>query len=510
MKRFLFLFVLLLNAMVVNAQYVDEEANVRKSYTVQQLVDTISTLRMYDIIEMDRAIDFRERRPLWSREDLHAALKQLELKWTGEYKTIDEKVQIEKPLKGVAKLLSKLAGSSYNPEYIDSVYTNEVIVQESRNYLYGPFEKGEFYDSEPFKTGTFKIISINDENKPISKTKFTVADLNGNEYDFGLNDIKSFSPIGYVTIVEKQKEDFLMGVKPAEDYTSWDCKSDFGEWYMSIYNNESLRPKLNEIKFISLRTGEVVDGLQVEFEDMRETIGNEVVVAEKASFGSVKFPSPMTDGAYSRLNVDWIPSVEIDYLNALLAGLEVIKPESVESPQIVTKIKRFIVTDKISYKGEPGSYYLAAEMEDGNKVAIGDLSIKELQDIQVAKDDMRHSDWNWYDYKIYRETVLIPQEQREAEWEKQKAINAKQRAADLQKYTQKYGSEIAEAIVDSRVIPGMTLEIITEEMGLSYKILNSSTIIVGPGFMGELLFDMYKCVIVGNKVKLVENIMLNN
>lgn len=149
-------------------------------------------------------------------------------------------------------------------------------------------------------------------------------------------------------------------------------------------------------------------------------------------------------------------------------------------------------------------------MEDGNKVAIGDLSIKELQDIQVAKDDMRHSDWNWYDYKIYRETVLIPQEQREAEWEKQKAINAKQRAADLQKYTQKYGSEIAEAIVDSRVIPGMTLEIITEEMGLSYKILNSSTIIVGPGFMGELLFDMYKCVIVGNKVKLVENIMLNN
>ena len=69
---------------------------------------------------------------------------------------------------------------------------------------------------------------------------------------------------------------------------------------------------------------------------------------------------------------------------------------------------------------------------------------------------------------------------------------------------------VAEAIVDSRVIPGMTLEIITEEMGLSYKILNSSTIIVGPGFMGELLFDMYKCVIVGNKVKLVENIMLNN
>lgn len=72
MKRFLFLSVLLLNAMVVNAQYVDEEANVRKSYTVQQLVDTISTLSMDDIIEMDRAID--ELRASWSRENLYAAL----------------------------------------------------------------------------------------------------------------------------------------------------------------------------------------------------------------------------------------------------------------------------------------------------------------------------------------------------------------------------------------------------------------------------------------------------
>ena len=531
--------------MVVNAQYVDEEANVRKSYTVQQLVDTISTLSMDDIIEMDRAID--ELRASWSRENLYAALKQLDLKWTGRYDSVDVHVKIENPKYPKRKFAKFLAKNfSEIPEYIDSVYKKEVVIGGYKEVdpdsikAGDPYEarydwRGRLhleYDATIFRNNTFRISDLNlnyNSNNPNRLSRldnsdvpnysfdgkkeptFTVTDKDGGKYEFELKYLNCFNPTYYIDLSEKHKEDFIKGVKPANEYTSWDCKSDFGEWYMSIYNNESLRHKLKEMQFISLMTGETVDGLQVEFEDIKKTIGGQTVIAKNAAFSAVVFPSNQTNGYAYQINREWIPSVEIDYLNALLAGLEVIKPESVSSPQIVTKIKRFIVTDKISYKDNYRvQYYLAAEMEDGNKVAIGDLSIKELQDIQVAKDDMRNSGWNWYDYKIYHETVLIPQEQREAEWEKQKAINAKQRAADLQKYTQKYGSEIAEAIVDSRVIPGMTLEIITEEMGLSYKILNSSTIIVGPGFMGELLFDMYKCVIVGNKVKLVENIMLNN
>ena len=35
---------------------------------------------------------------------------------------------------------------------------------------------------------------------------------------------------------------------------------------------------------------------------------------------------------------------------------------------------------------------------------------------------------DWYDYKIYNETVLIPAKQRAAKWEKEEAIRAKQRA----------------------------------------------------------------------------------
>ena len=253
-------------------------------------------------------------------------------------------------------------------------------------------------------------------------------------------------------------------------------------------------------------TGETVDGLQVEFKDINKTIGGREAIAKNAAFGAVVFPSNKTNGSLYEINEEWIPSVEIDFLNNQFVGREVIKP----SPETITKIKRFIVTDKIPEKKSNWiKFYLAAEMENGDKVVIEALSIKEIQDLKVANRNVfTFNTDDWYDYKIYNETVLIPAKQRAEEWEKQKAIRAKQRAANLPRYTQKYGEKIAKAIVDGRVIPGMTVNIITDEMGLSYEIVNSSTIIVGPAIGGIMVFKLYKCAVANGKITLVENIFM--
>lgn len=541
MKRLSFLFVLLLSAVTVSAQYVDEKADVQKSYTVQQLVDTMNTLSMRDIIKMDSKID--EGRASWSRENLYAALKQLELKWIGRYDSVDVNVKIRNPKypkKKVAKFLTKslLDGT---PEYIDSVYKKEVvmggykIVDRDSILLtrgsYVPMHGGAGlpleYDASIFRKGTFRISDLNlnfESSNPNRLSRldgddvpsyyfegkkdptFTVIDEEGKKYEFDLGYITSFNPSSYITLSEKQKEDFLKGVKPAEEYTAWDCKSDFGEWYMSIYNNESLRPQLKEMQFISLMTGETVDGLQVEFKDINETIGGEKVIAKNAAFSTVIFPSNKTNGSLYRINEEWIPSVEIDFLNNQFVGREVIKP----SPETITKIKRFIVTDKIPEKKSNWiKFYLAAEMENGDKVVIEALSIKEIQDLKVANRNVfTFNTDDWYDYKIYNETVLIPAQKRAAEWKKREAVRAKQRAANLQKYTQMYGAKMAKAIVDGRVIPGMTVNIITDEMGLSYEIVNSSTIIVGPAIGGIMVFKLYKCAVANGKITLVENIFM--
>ena len=534
MKRLSFLFVLLLSAVTVSAQYVDEKADVQKSYTVQQLVDTMNTLSMRDIIKMDSKID--EGRASWSRENLYAALKQLELKWIGRYDSVDVNVKIRNPKypkKKVAKFLTKslLDGT---PEYIDSVYKKEVVmggykivdpdsIEGSYVPMYGGGGLPLKYDASIFRKGTFRISDLNlvsnelsklsenssiylSENSHEEEPRFTVTDEEGKKYEFDLGYITSFNPSSYITMSEKQKEDFLKGVKPAEEYTAWDCKSDFGEWYMSIYNNESLRPKLKEMQFISLMTGETVDGLQVEFKDINKTIGGREAIAKNAAFGAVVFPSNKTNGSLYEINEEWIPSVEIDFLNNQFVGREVIKP----SPETITKIKRFIVTDKIPEKKSNWiKFYLAAEMENGDKVVIEALSIKEIQDLKVANRNVfTFNTDDWYDYKIYNETVLIPAKQRAEEWEKQKAIRAKQRAANLPRYTQKYGEKIAKAIVDGRVIPGMTVNIITDEMGLSYEIVNSSTIIVGPAIGGIMVFKLYKCAVANGKITLVENIFM--
>ena len=496
MRQFV-LFIMLLSAVTVSAQYVDEEADVQKSYTVQQLADTMNTLSMRNIIKMDNEID--QGRASWSHENLYAALKQLDLKWTGRY---------------------------------DSVYKKEVVTGyklDDPDTIGGDmlrYEK-EYYDASIFRKSTFRISDLNlnyDMSEPYRLSKldksnvpsylfagkkeptFTVTDEEGKKYGFDLKYLTCFNPSSYITLSEKQKEDFLKGVKPAEEYTLWDCKSDFGEWYMSIYNNESLRPKLKEMQFISLMTGETVDGLQVEFKDINKTIGGKKVIAKNAAFKAVVFPSNQTNGSLYRINEEWIPSVEIDFLNNQFVGREVIKP----TPQTITKIKRFIVTDKIPEKKSNSiKFYLSAEMESGDKVVVEALSIKEIQDIELA-NRLVHTDNTdyWYDYKIYNETVLIPAQKRAAEWKKQEAVRAKQRAANLQKYTQKYGAKMAKAIVDGRVIPGMTVNMITEEMGLSYEMINSSTIIVGPAIGGVMVFKLYKCAVANGKITLVENIFM--
>ena len=503
-----FLFVLLLSATTVSAQYVDEEADVLKSYTVQQLVDTMNTLSMRDIIKMDNKIN--QGRASWSRENLHAALKQLELKWTGGYDS--------------TSLVNR-----DNPKFPREVVMGgyKIVDTDSTEGRYVPKEVLLEYDASLFRNSAFKISDLNlnynssnpkcisyldRSNVPsyLFKGKknpmFTVTDEDGNKYEFELGYITSFNPISYITLSENQKEEFKKGVKPATEYTLWDCKSDFGEWYMSIYNNESLRPKLKELQFISLMTGETVDGLQVEFADIKKTIGGEVVIAKNAAFKAVVFPSNQTNGSAYQRNSEWIPSVEIDFLNNQFVGREVIKP----NPQTITKIKRFIVTDKIpEKKSYQTKFYLAAEMESGDKVVIEALSIKEIQDLTVASDYV-HTDNtdNWYDYKIYNEEVLIPAKRRAEEWKKREAVRAKQRAANLQKYTQKYGEKMAKAIVEGRVIPGMTIDMITDDMGLSYQMINSSTIIVGPAIGGVMAFKMYKCAVANGKVTLVENIFM--
>lgn len=499
MRQFV-LFIMLLSAVTVSAQYVDEEADVQKSYTVQQLADTMNTLSMRNIIEMDNEID--QGRASWSHENLYAALKQLDLKWTGRYDTVYKK---------------EVVMSGYeldDPDTIDLGYGYTLRYEAE-------------YDASIFRKSTFRISDLNlnyDSSKPYRLSKldksnvpsylfagkkeptFTVTDEEGKKYGFDLKYLTCFNPSSYITLSEKQKEDFLKGVKPAEEYTLWDCKSDFGEWYMSIYNNESLRPKLKEMQFISLMTGETVDGLQVEFEDINKTIGGKKVIAKNAAFKAVVFPSNQTNGSLYRINEEWIPSVEIDFLNNQFVGREVIKP----TPQTITKIKRFIVTDKIPEKKSNSiKFYLSAEMESGDKVVVEALSIKEIQDIELA-NRLVHTDNTdyWYDYKIYNETVLIPAQKRAAEWKKQEAVRAKQRAANLQKYTQKYGAKMAKAIVDGRVIPGMTVNMITEEMGLSYEMINSSTIIVGPAIGGVMVFKLYKCAVANGKITLVENIFM--
>ncbi len=499
MRQFV-LFIMLLSAVTVSAQYVDEEADVQKSYTVQQLADTMNTLSMRNIIEMDNEID--QGRASWSHENLYAALKQLDLKWTGRYDTVYKK---------------EVVMSGYkldDPDTIDVGYGYTLRYEAE-------------YDASIFRKSTFRISDLNlnyDSSKPYRLSKldksnvpsylfagkkeptFTVTDEEGKKYGFDLKYLTCFNPSSYITLSEKQKEDFLKGVKPAEEYTLWDCKSDFGEWYMSIYNNESLRPKLKEMQFISLMTGETVDGLQVEFEDINKTIGGKKVIAKNAAFKAVVFPSNQTNGSLYRINEEWIPSVEIDFLNNQFVGREVIKP----TPQTITKIKRFIVTDKIPEKKSNSiKFYLSAEMESGDKVVVEALSIKEIQDIELA-NRLVHTDNTdyWYDYKIYNETVLIPAQKRAAEWKKQEAVRAKQRAANLQKYTQKYGAKMAKAIVDGRVIPGMTVNMITEEMGLSYEMINSSTIIVGPAIGGVMVFKLYKCAVANGKITLVENIFM--
>lgn len=496
MRQFV-LFIMLLSAVTVSAQYVDEEADVQKSYTVQQLADTMNTLSMRNIIKMDNEID--QGRASWSHENLYAALKQLDLKWTGRYDSVYKK---------------EVVMGGYNLDDPDTI-GGDIRYEE------------EYYDASIFRKSTFRISDLNlnyDSSKPYRLSKldksnvpsylfagkkeptFTVTDEEGKKYGFDLKYLTCFNPSSYITLSEKQKEDFLKGVKPAEEYTLWDCKSDFGEWYMSIYNNESLRPKLKEMQFISLMTGETVDGLQVEFEDINKTIGGKKVIAKNAAFKAVVFPSNQTNGSLYRINEEWIPSVEIDFLNNQFVGREVIKP----TPQTITKIKRFIVTDKIPEKKSNSiKFYLSAEMESGDKVVVEALSIKEIQDIELA-NRLVHTDNTdyWYDYKIYNETVLIPAQKRAAEWKKQEAVRAKQRAANLQKYTQKYGAKMAKAIVDGRVIPGMTVNMITEEMGLSYEMINSSTIIVGPAIGGVMVFKLYKCAVANGKITLVENIFM--
>ena len=517
MRRFSFLFVLLLSAVTASAQYVDEEAYVQESYTVQQLVDTMKTLSMRDIINMDNEID--QSSAFWSRENLYAALKQLELKWTGEYDSVTMRVKIRNPRypqKKVAKFLMRTFFDQ-TPEYIDSVYKIAVVIG-GRKVADPDSVESRYIDPNPFRNSTFKISDLNKK-----ESTFTVTDEYGKKYEFDLGYITDFTPIDYITLTEKQKEDFKKGVKPAEEYTLWDCKSDFGEWYMSIYNNESLRPKLKEMQFISLMTGETVDGLQVEFEDISKNIGGENVIAKNAAFRAVVFPSTRTNGSAYRINREWIPSAEIDFLNNQFVGREVIKP----TPQTITKIKRFIVTDKIPEKQKSYAikFYLAVEMENDDKVTINALSIKEIQDLNLEVPGTTYGD-DWYDYKIYNETVLIPAKQRAAKaakwekeeairakqraakWEKEEAIRAKQRAENLQKYTQKYGEKMAKAIVDGRVIPGMTVDMITEEMGLSYQMLNSSTIIVGSAIGGVMVFEMYKCAVTNGKITMVENIFM--
>lgn len=534
MRQFV-LFIMLLSTVTVSAQYVDEEADVQKSYTVQQLADTMNTLSMRNIIKMDNKID--QGRASWSHENLYAALKQLDLKWTGRYDSVDVNVKIRNPKypkKKAAKFLTRTFFDQ-TPEYIDSVYKKEVVMSgyklddpdtiEVGNGYTLRYEKE--YDASIFRKSTFRISDLNlnyNSSNPNLLSKldksnvpsylfagkkeptFTVTDEEGKKYEFDLKYLTCFNPSSYITLSEKQKEDFLKGVKPAEEYTLWDCKSDFGEWYMSIYNNESLRPKLKEMQFISLMTGETVDGLQVEFEDINKTIGGKKVIAKNAAFKAVVFPSNQTNGSLYRINEEWIPSVEIDFLNNQFVGREVIKP----TPQTITKIKRFIVTDKIPEKKSNSiKFYLSAEMESGDKVVVEALSIKEIQDIELA-NRLVHTDNTdyWYDYKIYNETVLIPAQKRAAEWKKQEAVRAKQRAANLQKYTQKYGAKMAKAIVDGRVIPGMTVNMITEEMGLSYEMINSSTIIVGPAIGGVMVFKLYKCAVANGKITLVENIFM--
>ena len=232
MKRLSFLFVLLLSAVTVSAQYVDEKADVQKSYTVQQLVDTMNTLSMRDIIKMDSKID--EGRASWSRENLYAALKQLELKWIGRYDSVDVNVKIRNPKypkKKVAKFLTKslLDGT---PEYIDSVYKKEVVmggykivdpdsIEGSYVPMYGGGGLPLKYDASIFRKGTFRISDLNlvsnelsklsenssiylSENSHEEEPRFTVTDEEGKKYEFDLGYITSFNPnrsLGFPSVV---------------------------------------------------------------------------------------------------------------------------------------------------------------------------------------------------------------------------------------------------------------------------------------------------------------------
>lgn len=507
--KHLFLFIAIVFSISVNAQYIDESTVVEKSKSITELISELNKGSMYTLFELDRNI--REGKANYSLDDLNEAVKSVD--YVGE-----DFINIPTGKRIVYKV--KIPGKSFlsNKQFKDSI-VSEVAID------YQLLKNNNLVNADTINGRVFRLHSF--DGPSFSKSSnFTMIDNKGIKYNFSNRAIDNFSTKIYRDSINSIIKELKGGIKPYDKYVEWNGKSDFSDWYVKIYNNESIRSKLNELKFISLKTGETVDGLNIVLGDKEVMVGDKNTSIKDSKLVKVNFNST-TNGGYDRLNIEWIPSNLIDLLNKNFIGLELIRPEyksmrGQDKAESISTIKRFILTDKVDEhvgddymvikgnKSDKVKLCLVAEMNSGEKVSISDIKVAKIQEIPTPYIHVYH---DWLDNKVYQD-ILEQKRKYEEQLAKEAAeserINTQRKMKLIESLTPKYGNKIAVAIANGKIIPGMTLDIVRNELRRKTQIVSASAgtimVVVGIDSNWDGVIDIIteRLVINGNKITLVE------
>lgn len=506
-------FVLLLTPITLNAQYIDDEKQVQKMLTTEQMRSMVDTFSMDKIEDLFRNIENKEE-VNYTVQTLHDALigKQFitnSLVNDG-YKYIQRPDTVKKKKKkgdfikalAVGVLLGGTNQQVDKPKILyDTIrYCTKLVAASQTNQL---------IRAEDVNNKLMTLVEIENTGSTYWRKMFVLESPEGKKYKFPGSEFYLFDISTYLAYAEQkaQKEYLATRIKPATEYKPWTMHEDFNQWYISIYKNEALRPRLKEIQFISLDTGDAVDGLSVELAD------------DNNEFVAVKFNNPNSKGKLKDLNAHWVVSTWLDYLTKTLGGRKVIRPKmgdgsgkdinnTVELEETLDKAvlstnygAEWICTDLYGDDYQKTKFRVCMKTESGRNLWLGYLYLPEF--IKDYKLPWTLSDYNgrwYYEAKAYRQEEAATK----AEWARDEAKKQREQEARKKRLIQKFGKKNADLIMANHPKTGMTLEMI-KEMQYLIKVVdnngNNITLSLQNLFVGEC----YRIIVRNNKVILVTN-----
>lgn len=505
---------LLLVPVAMNAQYIDDEKQVQKMLTVEQMRSVVDTFSMDKIIGLFENVYYKNA-VNYTFQTLSEALigKQFianRLENDG-YKYIQRPDTVKKKKKKKGDLIKTLAvgillgGTNQqvdNPQILyDTIpYCMRLVEASQTNQL---------IRAEDINNKLMTLVGIEDTGSTYWRTVFVLKSPEGKEYKFQGSGFALFDISTYPAYAEQkaQKEYLATRIKPATEYKPWTMHEDFNQWYISIYKNESLRPRLKEIQFISLDTGDAVDGLSVELAD------------DNNEFVAVKFNNPNSKGKLEELNSHWVVSTWLDHLTKTLGGRKVIRPEmgdgsgkdinnTVEQEETLNKAVLSTDCEGIGFYIDNGFYgddyqktkfRVCMKTESGRNLWLGILFLPELvKDYELQRTLHGYNGRCYYEAEAYKQEVAAAK----AEWARDRAKIQKKEEARKKRLIQKFGEKNAELIMANHPKAGMTLEMI-KEMHYFVKIVgnNGNNITLSlQSLFGE---ECYRIIVNNNKLILV-------